>query len=275
MILSLSEILNGKQPVVMGILNTTPDSFSDGGRYTRIDAAVQHAVQMQAEGALMIDIGGESTRPGAQSVSVKDEINRVVPVIERLRQQSDIFISIDTSKPEVMRAAVHAGANLINDVNALRAPGALQACAELGVPVCIMHMQGEPRSMQNKPEYNSVVGDIHQFLQQRVDECVASGIHRDNILLDPGFGFGKNLQHNLQLLKQLDAFNDLQLPILVGLSRKSMFASILDGAPVEERLHASIAAAVLSWMKGAKVFRVHDVKPTLDALKVCMAVDSA
>jgi len=275
MTLSLSEILNGKQPVVMGILNTTPDSFSDGGRYTQVETAVQHALQMQAEGALMIDIGGESTRPGAQSVSVEDEINRVVPVIERLRQQSDIFISIDTSKPEVMRAAVNAGANLINDVNGLRAPGVLEACAELGVPVCIMHMQGEPRSMQNKPEYTSVVDDIHQFLQQRVEDCVASGIRRDNILLDPGFGFGKNLQHNLQLLKQLDAFNDLQLPVLVGLSRKSMFASILDGAPVEERLHASIAAAVISCMKGAKVFRVHDVKPTLDALKVCTAVDSA
>jgi len=275
MTLSLSEILNGKQPVVMGILNTTPDSFSDGGRYTQIEAAVQHALQMQAEGALMIDIGGESTRPGAQSVSIEDEINRVVPVIERLRQQSDIFISIDTSKPEVMRAAVSAGANLVNDVNALRAPGAVEACAELDTPVCIMHMQGEPRSMQNKPEYHSVVDDIQLFLQQRVNECIVSGMQRDNILLDPGFGFGKNLQHNLQLLKRLDAFNDLQLPLLVGLSRKSMFASILDGAPVEERLHASLAAAVLSWQKGAKVFRVHDVKPTLDALKVCMAVDSA
>ncbi len=272
---SLCELISTDQPIVMGILNTTPDSFSDGGRFEHIDAAVQHALQMQAEGAQIIDVGGESTRPGAEAVSVGDELQRVIPLIESLRQRSDVIISIDTSKPEVMRAAVAAGANLVNDVAALRVPGALEACAELDVPVCLMHMQGEPRSMQSNPSYQHVVAEVCEFLQQRKQAAMAAGIGEERILLDPGFGFGKNLAHNLQLLKQLDQLQSLGSPLLVGLSRKSMFAAILDGAAVDQRLYASVAAAVLCWDRGARLFRVHDVKATVDALKVCSAMQQA
>lgn len=272
---SLCELISTDQPIVMGILNTTPDSFSDGGRFEHIDVAVQHALKMQAEGAQIIDVGGESTRPGAEAVSVEDELQRVIPLIESLRQRSDVIISIDTSKPEVMRAAVAAGANLVNDVTALRAPGAPEACAELDVPVCLMHMQGEPRSMQSNPSYRNVVAEVSAFLQQRKRAAMAAGIGEERILLDPGFGFGKSLAHNLQLLKQLDQLQSLGSPLLVGLSRKSMFAAILDGAAVDQRLYASVAAAVLCWDRGARLFRVHDVKATVDALKVCSAMQQA
>lgn len=256
----------------MGILNVTPDSFSDGGKFTLIEFAVTHAMDMVSDGAEIIDVGGESTRPGADEVSVEDEIQRVVPLIEAIRQRSDVCISIDTSKPEVMHAAINAGANLVNDVNGLQAEGALALCAEMNVPVCVMHMQGEPRTMQKEPVYNDVVEDVFDFLSQRVDACVEAGIARDKIIIDPGFGFGKTLQHNLQLLNRLVEFQKLGLPVLAGISRKSMLGAILGSAPVEERLHASVAAAVLAWTRGAKIFRVHDVKPTADALKVCAAM---
>lgn len=267
----LTNLLKANRPVVMGILNATPDSFSDGGKFNTGEAAISHALEMLRDGADIIDIGGESTRPGAVEVSVDKEIERVVPIIQMLRQQSDVCISIDTCKPEVMRAAVQAGANLINDVNGLREQGALAVCAELDVPVCIMHMQGQPRTMQNAPEYVNVVEDIKLFLSDRVEACLAAGIKRENIIIDPGFGFGKSVQHNFQLLNNLNEFETLGLPILVGLSRKSMLGAILNTS-VDERLHASVAAAVLAWTKGAKIFRVHDVKPTVNALKVCAAM---
>jgi len=272
MSLSLTDLLASDRAIVMGILNATPDSFSDGGQFNSGERAINHALEMAREGAEIIDVGGESTRPGADEVSIEDEIKRVVPVIEGIRKSSDVFISIDTSKPDVMRAAIQAGANLVNDVNGLREPGALELCAELEVPVCVMHMQGQPRIMQENPGYEDVVCDIKTFLEERVEACIAAGIDKKNIIIDPGFGFGKNLQHNLQLLKRLPEFDSLGLPILVGLSRKSMFGHLLD-LPVEQRLHASVAAAVLAWTKGARVFRVHDVKPTVEALKVCSAVE--
>lgn len=265
-------LLQKNTPIIMGILNATPDSFSDGGKFTLVEAALTHAMDMVNEGAEIIDVGGESTRPGAQEVSAEEEIRRVVPIIEVIRQQSDVCISIDTNKPEVMSAAVKAGADLVNDVNGLRADGALEVCAELGVPVCIMHMQGEPRTMQKDPQYKDVVEDIIAFLDERIEACVNAGISRDNIIIDPGFGFGKTLGHNLLLLERLDEFQKLGVPVLAGISRKSMLGAILGNAPVEERLHASVAAAVLAWTKGAKIFRVHDVKPTADALKVCTAM---
>lgn len=257
----------------MGILNTTPDSFSDGGRYTSVDAALAQAERMIAEGAAIIDVGGESTRPGAQPVSEPDEIERVVPVIEAIHQAfPDTVISIDTSKPAVMRAAVEAGAELVNDVNALRADGAVETCARLGVVVCLMHMQGEPRTMQQHPVYADVVAEVADFLAQRKQVCIEQGIDQARILLDPGFGFGKSLTHNLQLLKHLTELHSLQQPLLVGISRKSMLGAVLDGAPVDERLYASVAALVLAWERGAKIFRVHDVAASRDALNVCEAM---
>lgn len=271
---TLSELIIGEMPVIMGILNVTPDSFSDGGDFTRFEVAVARALEMQAQGAEIIDVGGESTRPGAQPVDASQEIERVVPVIEAIRQQSDVLISIDTSKPEVMRAAVEAGANLINDVNALRADGALECCAELGVPVCLMHMQGEPRSMQQQPEYADVLGDVMDFFQDRVQFCIEAGIDQNKILLDPGFGFGKTLEHNLQLLSRLNEFVELDFPVLVGISRKSMLGEILD-RPVGERVIGGVAATVIAHDKGARWFRVHDVAETSDALKICTAVNQS
>ncbi len=267
-------LLSSGKPLVMGVLNTTPDSFSDGGQYNSLQTATRQALKMQQQGADIIDVGGESTRPGAKPVSLEDEIQRVVPVIQSLRQQSDICISIDTSKAGVMQAAIEAGANIINDVNALRAAGALKVCAELDVPVCLMHMQGEPRTMQTSPAYKDVVDDIKFFFEQRIECCINAGIKQQNIIIDPGFGFGKTLQHNLQLLKRLAEFKSLGLPVLVGLSRKSMLGKLLDNAPVEERLYGSVAAAVLARTNGANIFRVHDVKPTVDALKVCEAINN-
>lgn len=268
----IASLINGSEPVVMGILNTTPDSFSDGGHFTSVERAAVHALQMVEEGAQIIDVGGESTRPGAREVPVEEEIERILPVIRAIRASSDVCISIDTSKPQVMRVAVEAGADLVNDVNGLRAEGALETCAELGVHVCVMHMQGEPRTMQDKPHYVDVVQDVKAFLQGRIDDCVAAGIRREKIIIDPGFGFGKTLQHNLQLLDQLASFQSLGCPVLVGISRKSMLGAILGDVPTDQRLHASVAAAVLAWERGARIFRVHDVRPTVDALKVCQAL---
>jgi len=257
--------------IVMGILNVTPDSFSDGGRFDRVEQALEHAMRMQREGADIIDIGGESTRPGAHSVTVDEELERVIPVIRAIRQHSSLPISIDTSKAEVMRAAVGEGANMVNDVNALQARGAVAACAELNVPVCLMHMQGEPRTMQQHPQYDDVVKDVADFLHQRCLACVDAGVDRNNIVIDPGFGFGKTLQHNLILLHRLESICALELPVLVGISRKSMLGAILD-KPVTERLYAGIAAAVIAYNKGARLFRVHDVSPTKDALALCDAL---
>lgn len=256
----------------MGILNLTPDSFSDGGRFLARDAALRHAERMVSEGAAIIDIGGESTRPGAQPVAVEQELQRVVPVIEALAGAISIPISIDTSKPEVMRAAVAAGAGMINDIMALQARGALQAAAETAVPVCLMHMQGEPRTMQQTPEYGDVVAEVQQFLRERRDACLAAGIPGNRVLLDPGFGFGKTLGHNLSLLKRLRAFTVLDAPILVGISRKSMIGSLLGGAPVGERVSGGLAAAVLAVSEGASIIRTHDVRETVEALRVAQAV---
>lgn len=270
----ISNLLNLPRPLVMGILNTTPDSFSDGGQFNLLSHALEHVRQMIAEGADIIDVGGESTRPGADPVSVEDELQRVIPIIEAIREQSDVAISIDTSKVEVMKSAIRAGADIVNDVNALRAEGAVEACAQLKVPVCLMHMQGAPRVMQQSPQYKNVIEDIKQFLQQRVDVCIQGGIKKERIILDPGFGFGKTLDHNLSLLKHLDELQSMNLPLLVGVSRKSMLGAILD-SEVDDRLYGGLSAAVLGYAKGARIFRVHDVKPTVDALKICQAVSNA
>jgi dihydropteroate synthase len=263
--------LDLSEPRVMGILNITPDSFSDGGRFIRPDEAIEQALRMVEAGAAIIDIGGESTRPGAQDVPVEEEIKRVVPVIETLAPELPVPISVDSSKPEVMRAAVNAGAGMINDVYALRRVGALEAAAALQVPVCLMHMQGEPRTMQAEPHYDDVVAEVAVFLHEQVARCEAAGIARSRILLDPGFGFGKTLEHNLSLLRHLNEMNIDGLPFLVGISRKSMIGTLLD-APVEERLCGSIAAATLAVWQGAKIIRAHDVKATVDAVKVAWAV---
>ncbi len=271
------QLIASDQPVLMGILNVTPDSFSDGGRYTRVEKAVEHALKMAEQGADIIDIGGESTRPGAEPVSVEQECERVLPVIEAIRTQSGIPVSIDTSKAEVMRAAVEAGASMVNDVNALRAEGAVAACVQLAVPVCLMHMQGEPRSMQRSPHYDDVVTEVGDFLLDRARVCEAAGIDGDAIVLDPGFGFGKSLQHNLTLLTGISRLCELKYPVLAGVSRKSMLAAILDRPGSDDpqnRVSASVAAAILARQQGASWFRVHDVQETLDALKVLQAYDA-
>jgi dihydropteroate synthase len=258
-------------PAVMGVLNVTPDSFSDGGRFASVDAALRRAETMAAEGAAIIDVGGESTRPGAGDVSEDEELERVMPVIEGMRRNLDVPVSIDTGKPGVMRAAVAAGASMINDVYALRLPGALAAAAELGRPVCLMHMQGEPRTMQNEPHYADVVAEVTQFLGRRVAECVQAGIDRARIVVDPGFGFGKSPAHNVELLGNLRAIVAIGCPVLIGLSRKATLG-VLTGRDVESRLPASLAAAVLGVMQGAQIVRAHDVAATVDALVVTRAV---
>jgi len=255
----------------MGILNVTPDSFSDGGSFLATAAALQQARRMYTEGAAIIDVGGESTRPGAPSVPVAEELDRVLPVVEAIHAQLPVLISIDTSKPEVMREAVSAGANMINDVRALRAQGALNTVRELGVPVCLMHMQGDPRTMQREPVYEDVVREVYDFLAERVTACEAHGIARDRLIIDPGFGFGKTLEHNLCLLSRLATFTALGLPVLVGLSRKSMIGTVLK-KPVEERLYGSLALSVLAAVNGAAIIRAHDVRPTVEALKLIAAV---
>lgn len=256
---------------VMGVLNVTPDSFSDGGLFLARDRAVDHAIRMVAEGAAIIDIGGESTRPGARGVSVQEELDRVIALIEALQQAIAVPISIDTSKPEVMRAAVAAGAGMINDVRALRAPEALQTAAQLGVPVCLMHMQGEPRTMQEDPRYDDVVQEVKEFLRLRSQACRDAGIHAANIIVDPGFGFGKTLEHNLELLRNLGELATLGAPVLVGLSRKSMIAKVLD-LPLERRMIASVALAVVAVQNGADLVRAHDVGATCEAVRMAEAV---
>ncbi len=258
-------------PQVMGILNVTPDSFSDGGDFVSVGRALERAERMVEEGATVIDVGGESTRPGAEPVPEAVEIERVVPVIEALAPRVGVPISIDTSKPGVMRAAARAGAGLINDVFALRAPQALRAATETGLPVCLMHMQGEPRTMQRQPEYVDVVADVIAFLQDRVSACEQAGIARDRLLVDPGFGFGKTLAHNLTLLARLDEFGRLGLPLLVGLSRKSMLGT-LTGRDVLNRVSAGVSAATLALACGAAIIRTHDVSATYDAVRIFAAV---
>ena len=264
-------LLKLDRPRVMGIVNVTPDSFSDGGRHDTVEAAVAHGLRLAREGADVLDVGGESTRPGAEAVSLADELARVVPVIERLARETSLPISVDTSKPEVMRAAVAAGAGMINDVYALRREGALDAAAALGVPVVLMHMLGEPRGMQDAPHYDDVVSDVHRFLAERLFACEMAGIPKKNLAVDPGFGFGKTLDHNLRLLRQLSRLADLGVPVLAGLSRKRSLGEIT-GRGVDERVHASVAAAVLAAEYGARIIRVHDVAATVDAMKVWAAV---
>ena len=270
-----SQTLDLAQPVVMGVLNVTPDSFSDGGQFRDVGAAVDHALRMVEEGAAIIDVGGESTRPGAEPVSVEEEIRRVVPVIERLRARTDAVISVDTSKPQVMRAAAEAGAGLINDVRALCEDGALEAAVATPCAVCVMHMQGDPRSMQLAPHYGDVVNEVKAFLHERVKVCRAAGIAADRIVIDPGFGFGKTLEHNLQLLRHLRELRseppELDPPIMVGLSRKSIVGR-LTGRPSGERVYGSVVLAVLAVINGARIVRVHDVGATVDALKTVVAV---
>jgi len=260
-------------PCVMGILNVTPDSFSDGGKFMPVDAALQQGLKMQEQGAAVIDVGGESTRPGAKSVSLQQELDRVIPVIEALSTSLHVPISIDTSKPEVMDAAVHAGAGMINDVYALRQDGAVKQAARLGVPVCLMHMQGKPRTMQKAPHYENLLDEIKDFLAHRIQVCVEGGIPQHRILIDPGFGFGKTQVHNLQLLRRLSELSQLECAVLVGISRKSMLGA-LTGREPEQRMAASIAAAVLAAERGAQILRVHDVEETVDALKIVQAISN-
>jgi dihydropteroate synthase len=262
------------RPRVVGILNVTPDSFSDGGQFASVEAAVAHGLRLAEEGADMLDVGGESTRPGAADVAVEDELARVIPVIEQLVARTTLPIAIDTSKPEVMRAAVAAGAGMINDVYALRREGAMEAAAQLRVPICLMHMQGEPRSMQDEPHYEDVVGEVHRFLMDRLFSCEMAGIDRRNVLVDPGFGFGKTLEHNLALLRKLERFADLGSGVYAGLSRKTMIGTLTGRKDPAERAAGSVAAAVIAVQRGARMVRVHDVAPTVDALKVWHAVQA-
>lgn len=255
----------------MGILNVTPDSFSDGGRFSRLDAALQQAAAMLSEGAAILDIGGESTRPGALPVSVQEELDRVVPVIEAIRERFDCVISVDTLKAEVMDAACAAGAEIVNDVRALEGDGAISAVSRHGAAVCLMHMQGEPRVMQLQPRYEDVVAEVAAYLRGRLDACVAAGIAPDRLMVDPGIGFGKTLEHNLALLAQLPVLTGLGCPVLVGVSRKSMFQHLL-GRAVDERLPGSLAAASLSVWLGAAIIRAHDVRATVDAVRVAAAM---
>ncbi|KXO13812.1 Dihydropteroate synthase [Moritella sp. JT01] len=261
------KILDLSQPVVMGILNVTPDSFSDGGQYYALDTAFKQAQKMVADGAKIIDIGGESTRPGASAVSLEEELARVIPIIKRVSTQLDVVISIDTSKAQVMREAIAAGAHIINDVRALQQEGALQAAAELAVPVCIMHMQGQPSTMQDAPNYQDVTAEVVAFLQQRIADCVNAGIKRDNIILDPGFGFGKTLEQNYQLLADTRVFHQFGLPVLIGVSRKSMIGNLLQ-CDESQRLAGSLACATAAAIDGAQILRVHDVRETADVLAV-------
>jgi len=258
----------------MGILNVTPDSFSDGGHFFSVDAALQRALTMVEEGAAIIDVGGESTRPGAVTIGAQEEIDRVVPVIEALRSKIPVPISIDTRKPEVMRAALAAGAGFINDVTALRTPDALHVAAQAGVPVCLMHMLGEPHSMQGNPIYQDVVGEVKAFLTERIAACVAAGIARDRVIIDPGFGFGKTLQHNLALLRRLDEFSALGVPLLIGVSRKSMIGALLNNAAPPQRVFAGAALAMYALSKGATLIRTHDVRATSDVLKIHAALST-
>jgi dihydropteroate synthase len=261
---------------IMGILNVTPDSFSDGGSYNKLDKALFHAEEMIKQGAVLIDVGGESTRPGAVSVSLQEELDRVVPVVEAIHNNLDAIISVDTSTAEVITQSAAVGAGLINDVRALQREGALSAAAATGLPVCLMHMQGQPDNMQQAPCYENIVRDIHAFLAERVNACADAGIEKSRLLLDPGFGFGKTLEHNYRLLNELESFHQFDLPLLVGISRKTMIGKVLQDKalqdrPADQRLYGSLAAAVIAAMKGSAIIRVHDVAATFDALQVVAA----
>ncbi|MCG7497559.1 dihydropteroate synthase [Vibrio sp. Of7-15] len=258
------------RPHVMGILNVTPDSFSDGGKFNSLDSALYHAEKMVEAGVSFIDIGGESTRPGAPDVSLQQELDRVIPIIEAVNARFDTWISIDTSKAQVMKESVAAGADLINDVRALREPGVLKVAAEANVPVCLMHMQGQPRTMQANPQYQNLYQDVADFLEERILTCSEAGINKSQLILDPGFGFGKTLEHNYQLLAQLERFHDLGLPLLAGMSRKSMIFKLLEKEPAE-CMSGSLACATIAAMKGAQIIRVHDVSQTCDVVKICRA----
>lgn len=260
-------VLDLSRVQVMGVLNVTPDSFSDGGRFIGHSAALKHARTIVDQGAAIIDVGGESTRPGAEPVSVQQELDRVLPVIEALAGEVDAALSVDTSTPEVMRAATAAGVHIINDVRALSREGALQAAVESGLPVCLMHMQGQPGTMQLNPEYGDVVSEVLRYMEERLRVCEAAGIKRQQLMVDPGFGFGKTLRHNLTLLDHLDSLQTFGCPVLAGMSRKSMIGEILD-KPSDHRLFGSLAAATVAAMKGASIIRVHDVPETVDAIKV-------
>ena len=251
----------------MGILNVTPDSFSDGGKFNSLDNALQQVERMIKAGVSIIDIGGESTRPGAPDVSLEEELARVVPAIKAIRAKFDVWISIDTSKAEVMRQAVEAGADVINDVRALQEPGALQVAADANVPICLMHMKGQPRTMQANPSYDDVLQDVEAFLQERVEACEAVGISKERLILDPGFGFGKTIEHNYHLLAHLEKFHSLGLPVLAGMSRKSMIFKLLDKVPADCMV-ASVTCATIAAMKGAQIIRVNDVEETLEAMKI-------
>lgn len=265
-----NKTLDLSQPHVMAILNVTPDSFSDGGQFHSLDNALMQAEKMITAGVSIIDIGGESTRPGAPDVTLEEELARVIPVIKAIRAKYDVWISIDTSKAEVMRQAIAAGADIINDVRSLREPGALEVAAHAGLPICLMHMQGQPRSMQTNPHYDDLLQEVGDFLQERIDACEAVGITREQLILDPGFGFGKTLAHNYQVLAHLERFHQFNLPLLAGMSRKSMLFKLLDKAP-SECVAASVSCATIAAMKGAQIIRVHDFEQTLDAVKVVSA----
>ncbi|WP_133622610.1 dihydropteroate synthase [Erwinia sp. LJJL01] len=267
-------VLDLSHPHVMGILNVTPDSFSDGGKHNELIQALTHANEMINAGATIIDVGGESTRPGAADVSVEQELERVIPVVEAIAQRFEVWISVDTSKPEVIRESARVGAHIINDIRSLQEPGALAAAVETGLPVCLMHMQGEPKTMQQSPQYHNVLRDVDQFFVEHIARCEAAGIKKSQLLLDPGFGFGKNLSHNYQLLAHLADYHRFGLPLLVGMSRKSMIGQLLNVGP-SQRLTGSLACAVIAAMQGAHILRVHDVKETVEAMRVVEATQSA
>ena len=266
-----NSIVGLSSPQVMGILNVTPDSFSDGGKFAHFDHALNQVERMIAAGATIIDIGGESTRPGAKDVSEKDELERVIPVLKAIKQKFDVVVSIDTSKASVMKAAIESGADIINDVRALQNEDCLAVLANSDVPICLMHMQGLPRTMQNEPAYSNVVDDIILFFEQRINACVDAGIAKERLILDPGFGFGKTLAQNFHLLANLSAFEKLDCPILAGISRKSMIGNLLN-RDVEQRLAGSLSTAIVAVQQGAKIIRVHDVEETVDAIKILKAV---
>lgn len=267
--------LDLSRPQVMGILNVTPDSFSDGGKHNSKAAAIAHAQQMIADGASIIDIGGESTRPGASMVEVEEEIKRVVPVVEALAQENNVIISIDTSQPRVIEAAVAAGAHIWNDVRALTRPGALEMAARLNIPVIIMHMRGEPTTMNQLDQYDNVIEDVINELQQRIQAALSAGIRQEHIIVDPGFGFAKNAQQNLTLLNALWRFTDLGYPVLSGLSRKRFVGEVLQGASADQRMVGSVTGHLLSLQQGASIVRVHDVKATVDAVRMWQAMLAA
>ena len=269
-----NKTLDLSTPKIMGILNFTPDSFSDSGKFFQLDKALFQVERMLNQGASIIDIGGESTRPMAEEVTLEQELERVVPLVEAVRKRFDCWISVDSSKAQVMQEAAKVGMDLINDIRALQEPDALQTAVRLALPVCIMHMQGQPRTMQLNPHYDDVVADVLKFMQQRTEQCLASGIKKENLIWDPGFGFGKNVQHNYCLLQQFSVFCEQGYPVLAGISRKSMIGAVLD-KPVEQRTVGSVAAALIAAMKGASILRVHDVGETADALKIWLATQNA